>query len=100
MHLILHVLVPGVVAYVAFGDRWPRAWAIMVATMIVDVDHVLADPVYDPGRCSIGFHPLHSFPAIAAYVLAAVLPKTRLVGVGLSLHMLLDQLDCMAMHGA
>ncbi len=99
MHLILHVLLPGAVAYAAFRNRWLRAWAIMVATMLVDLDHVLADPIYDPGRCSIGFHPLHSFPAIAAYVVAAIAPATRLVGVGLVLHMALDQLDCMTMAG-
>jgi hypothetical protein len=99
MHLILHVLLPGAVAYAAFRTRWLRAWAVMVATMLVDLDHVLADPIYDPGRCSIGFHPLHSFAAIAAYVVAAIAPATRLVGVGLVLHMALDQLDCMTMVG-
>lgn len=99
MHLILHVLLPGAVAYAAFRTRWLRAWAVMVATMLVDLDHVLADPIYDPGRCSIGFRPLHSFAAIAAYVVAAIAPATRLVGVGLVLHMALDQLDCMTMVG-
>ena len=66
----------------------------MVATMIVDLDHLLADPIYDPERCSIGFHPLHTTPAIAVYVLLAAWPKTRLVGVGLLIHMALDLGDC------
>ncbi len=66
----------------------------MVATLAVDVDHLLATPVYDPDRCSIGFHPLHTAPAILLYLALAAVPRTRVVGVGLVLHMVLDALDC------
>ena len=62
--------------------------------MVVDLDHLLADPIYDPDRCSMGFHPLHTAPAVAVYVLLAAWPKTRLVGVGLLIHMALDWVDC------
>jgi len=96
-HLVLHVAVPGVVAWGFFRDRWRWAWFVMVATMLVDLDHLLADPIYDPGRCSIGFHPLHTAPAIAVYVALAVWPRTRLVGLGLVIHMALDGLDCLLM---
>jgi hypothetical protein len=95
LHLLLHVVVPGVVAWVFFRDRWRLAWFVMVATMLVDLDHLLADPIYDPGRCSIGYHPLHTAPAIAVFAVLAVLPWTRLVGVGLLIHMALDGLDCL-----
>jgi hypothetical protein len=96
-HLVLHVVVPGAVAWLFFRERWKKAWLIMVATMLVDLDHLLADPIYDPGRCSIGFHPLHAWPAIGAYVLLTIPPKTRLVGLGLVIHMALDGLDCLMM---
>lgn len=66
----------------------------MVATMAVDLDHLLAVPVYDPNRCSIGFHPLHSYYAIGVYVILLFFPKTRLVGIGLVIHMILDYIDC------
>ena len=69
----------------------------MVATMAVDLDHLLATPVFDPNRCSIGFHPLHTWPAMAVFLVLAVLPKTRLVGLGLAIHMVLDGLDCLWM---
>jgi hypothetical protein len=62
---------------------------------VVDVDHVLADPVYDPGRCGIGFHPLHSPVAIGTYAVATAIPKLRLIGLGLLIHMGLDALDCL-----
>jgi hypothetical protein len=63
--------------------------------MLVDLDHLLADPVYDPGRCSIGFHPLHTWPAIAVYAAMTIPRPTRLVGLGLIIHMALDGLDCL-----
>ena len=66
-HLALHVAAPGVVAALAFRPRWRAAWGLMLAMMVVDVDHLLADPIYDPDRCSIGFHPFHSWPAIGVY---------------------------------
>jgi hypothetical protein len=95
LHLLLHLVVPGLVAWLAFRPGWPRAWAVMLATMLVDLDHLLAVPVYDPARCSIGFHPLHTPPAVALYAALALARPTRLVGVGLLVHMALDGLDCL-----
>ncbi len=92
--MALHAIVPGLVARYKFLEQWKRAWLIMVSTMIVDLDHLLADPVYDPNRCGIGFHPLHSYLAIVIYAVMAVIPKTRLVGLGLLIHMALDGIDC------
>ena len=97
LHLILHVLVPGAVARLAFADRWRRAWLIMLLTMVVDLDHLLATPIYDPDRCGIGFHPLHSYVAIGVYCVLALIPAARVVGVGLLIHMLLDGIDCVFM---
>jgi len=67
---------------------------IMMSTMLVDVDHLLANPIYDPMRCSIGFHPLHRLAPIGIYGLLCLLPKTRLIGLGLCAHMALDSIDC------
>lgn len=94
IHLLLHLLVPGAVAWLFWRRQWRRAWAVMLATMLVDLDHLLAEPIYDPGRCSIGFHPLHTAPAVAIYGVMAAWHRTRLIGVGLLLHMALDLLDC------
>jgi len=66
---------------------------MFVATMLVDADHLLASPIFDPNRYSIGFHPLHSYTAIGAYMVMALFPKTRLIAVGLLMHMATDFLD-------
>jgi len=97
LHLVLHAVVPAIVAVAWYRDSALRAWLIMMSTMLVDLDHLLADPVYDPGRCSIGFHPLHRYPVIAAYSLLLVSPRLRLVGIGLMIHMGLDGVDCVWM---
>jgi hypothetical protein len=111
VHIALHFIVPVVIALAFYRDNWRKAALIMVATMVVDADHLLANPIYDPDRCSIGFHPLHSVPMIALYLAVFLLPLVlgrkadgrglkpaawvlHLVGLGLLLHMALDWLDC------
>lgn len=97
VHIMLHILVPGLVARLAFAKHWRRAWMIMLLTMVIDLDHLLAVPLYDPNRCSIGFHPLHSVYAIGVYCLLSILPASRIVGIGLLIHMVLDGIDCVLM---
>ncbi len=97
IHLLLHLALPAAVAKLAYPHRFLKAWLIMSATMLVDLDHLLADPVYAPDRCSIGYHPLHQYPMFALYALAVIWPRTRLIGIGLLIHMFLDGTDCVWM---
>ncbi|WP_343810340.1 DUF6122 family protein [Cocleimonas flava] len=92
--MALHFIVPAIVTLLFFRSNWKMAYAIMMMTMIVDVDHLLATPIYDATRCSIGFHPLHRMLPIVVYIGMCFIPKTRLIGVGLVIHMALDSLDC------
>lgn len=95
IHIVLHLLIPAIVSGLIYRAHFLRSWLIMISTMVVDLDHLLAVPIYDPDRCSIGFHPLHSYWAIGLYFLMSIWPKTRLVGIGLLVHMALDFLDCL-----
>lgn len=95
-HIILHFVVPAVVAFQLYKKIAIKAWLIMIATMVVDLDHLLAVPIYDPDRCSIGFHPLHSYVAIGIYFAMLFVPKGRLIAIGLIIHMALDYIDCFA----
>ena len=100
IHLALHVLLPLAVAATFFRSRWRSAFLWMMAGMVIDLDHLLATPIYDPLRCSIGFHPLHRLPAIALYLVLLAFPKTRLLGIGLVIHIALDAMDCRINTGA
>lgn len=111
VHIALHFLVPWLIAMVMDRDRRLRTWLVLVATMAVDVDHLMADPIYDPSRCSIEFHPLHTVPMIAVYALMFAVPLVMkrvgamrdtpaarvvfLIGLGLVVHMMLDGIDCL-----
>ncbi|CAL65291.1 DUF6122 family protein [Christiangramia forsetii] len=97
VHYSLHFLVIGIIAYFYDRKNWLKYWLILAATMFVDLDHLLADPVFDPERCGIGFHPLHSELAITAYVLGMIFIKQkiiRLISIGLFFHMFTDFIDC------
>ncbi len=98
LHVALHFIVPGLIAYGFFpkGESG-RIFFILIATILVDLDHLVADPVYDPFRCSIGFHPLHQFIPIGFYGLMLLYHRVRLIGLGLLTHMLLDLGDCVSM---
>ncbi|WP_265132112.1 DUF6122 family protein [Chryseobacterium oranimense] len=93
-HYFLHLVFPVFIALVFFRDNWKKAYCILLATMLVDLDHIFANPVFDPSRNSIGFHILHSYYAIAVYFLLLFFKENiRIVAVGLLFHMLTDFLD-------
>ena len=75
------------------------AFLVMAATMLVDLDHLLANPIYDPTRCSIGFHPMHKLLPIGFYAVLCFVPKLRYLGIGLVIHMALDVIDCQMTNG-
>jgi hypothetical protein len=97
IHLLLHAFVPLSIALVWHREHWWRAWLWLLAGWLIDIDHLLADPIYAPARCSIGFHPLHTAPATFAYALLCLPRRTRLLGTGLLVHIGLDAIDCFLM---
>lgn len=97
VHYGLHFIFPGLIAYIFFKNQWKKAWLIMIATTLVDLDHLLATPIFEASRCSIGFHPLHSYPAIGLYWVLVFIPQVRIIAIGLLFHMLTDYQDCLWM---
>jgi len=81
-HYGCHFLLPLVVALLFFKTKWKYAYLIMIGGMLIDLDHLLATPIFDPNRCSIGFHPLHSSFAMLFYFFLCFPKKSRLVGLG------------------
>jgi len=111
IHILLHFIVPIFISFLFFKSEWKSSSLWMISTMIVDLDHLLADPIYDPNRCSINFHPLHSYEVIAVYatifIITGVLRYRKpsetdkgfiqillLISLGLLIHMWLDWADC------
>lgn len=94
LHYSLHLLFPGLIAFVFFREKWNQIYLIFLATMLVDLDHLLVNPVFDPNRCGINFHPLHSYYAIGVYFLFLITKKTRIIAIGLLFHMVIDWQDC------
>ena len=95
IHYGLHLVFPLFIAYHFFQKEWKKTYAILWATMLIDVDHVLAHPIFDPNRCSINFHPLHTFYAGAIYFSLLFFRKTKIWGIGLVLHLITDAIDCL-----
>lgn len=97
IHYGLHFLFPLLIAWLFYKQQLWITWFVFLLGMLIDADHLLANPLFDACRCSINYHPLHSYPAIAVYVLMLWPARTRLIALGLLMHILADVVDCMMM---
>ncbi|WP_299012355.1 DUF6122 family protein [uncultured Polaribacter sp.] len=95
IHYSLHFIAPLGIALLFYKKKWRVAYLIFLASMLVDADHLLANPIFVEDRCSINFHPLHSYLAIAFYFLGLFFNKTRIICFALLFHMFTDYLDCL-----
>lgn len=95
VHYSFHFIIPLLIAFFFFKQKWKLVYFILVATMVIDLDHLLANPIYDSTRCSINFHPLHTYYAIGFYFLILIPKKTRIISIGLLTHIIADSIDCL-----
>lgn len=99
IHYFLHFGFPFIIAFIFFRKDWKKVSIILIATMLVDLDHLVATPMFQANRCSIGFHILHSYYAMAVYVVLLFLRRPfNIIGIGLLFHMLTDFIDCLMMY--
>ncbi|HEY9185108.1 MAG TPA: DUF6122 family protein [Salegentibacter sp.] len=97
-HYFLHFIAIGAIAWFYDKENWKKNWLILLATMAVDLDHIIATPLFDPMRCGIGYHPLHSAIPILGYLTGTIFIKhktIRLIFIGLLFHMITDFIDCL-----
>ncbi|MDX1363087.1 MAG: DUF6122 family protein [Arenibacter latericius] len=97
MHYGIHFLVPILVGLLFYKEYKWKAIIILLAGIIIDIDHLWANPIFDPNRCSINFHPLHTYWAIAIYCLMLIPKKTRIFGLAFVIHIIADITDCLLM---
>ncbi len=96
VHYGCHLIVPFLIGKIFWKEHWLNASYLMVATMVIDLDHLFADPIFDPNRCSLGFHPLHTIWATLVYAALLLIPswKWRAIAVGCLWHLATDGIDC------
>ncbi len=95
LHYGIHFLVPILIAYLFYRKDFFKATLILLAGISIDIDHLLATPMFDSTRCSISFHPLHSYLAISGYLILFLIKKTRIWGLAFLIHILADFVDCL-----
>lgn len=101
IHYFLHFGFPLFIAYGFFRKEWKKVYLILMATMLVDLDHLVAHPIFQGNRCSINFHPLHSYYAIMVYLLLLFFRRPfNIIGIGLIFHMVTDFIDCLMMYSS
>ena len=95
VHYFMHFVFPGFLAFFLWRKNWRFTYLLFLTTMLVDLDHIVANPLFDPQRNSIGYHPLHTYPMIVLYFLGAIFLKGnwRIIAIGLLLHMFTDFQD-------
>lgn len=96
LHYGGHWLFPFAIALVIWRDNWPKAGLVIASANLIDLDHLFASPIFDPDRCSIGFHLLHGWEAALAYAAMLLIPKwwARAFGLGALWHLIVDYGDC------
>jgi hypothetical protein len=94
IHYGFHFLLPLLISMLFFKKKWKIVYLIFLCSMLVDLDHLLANPIFQKNRCSINFHPLHSYFAIGIYFTGLLFKKTRIIALALLFHMLTDFIDC------
>jgi Family of unknown function (DUF6122) len=98
IHYGLHFIYPIFVAYYFYKHQWPKVVLLLWATMCIDLDHLLVQPIFDAHRCSVGFHLFHNYWMIPVYIFMLFLPKNwSIIGLGLCMHIITDSIDCMLM---
>ncbi|PIE50623.1 MAG: hypothetical protein CSA38_02320 [Flavobacteriales bacterium] len=96
IHYFLHFGIPLIFALIFYRKKWKKAYFILLLTMLIDLDHLMANPIFEANRCSINYHPLHTYYAGCIYLLLIFFKNPfRLIGIGLLWHLLTDLIDCM-----
>lgn len=64
---------------------------------LIDLDHLLSSPIYDPTRCSINNHILHSWYIFPVWIIGLFFRNkfVRYFCLGVILHLFLDFIDCL-----
>ncbi len=74
--------------------NWKNVCVQLLLASLIDLDHLSANPIYDPARCSINFHLLHSWYVWPVYVAGLFSKKYKYFFAAIIVHLILDYFDC------
>lgn len=96
LHYGGHWIAPFAIALMLWRNQWKAAGLVIASANLIDLDHLLVTPIFDPERCSIGFHLLHGWEAALAYLALWAVPRwwVRAMGIGGLWHLVVDYGDC------
>jgi hypothetical protein len=99
IHIASNLIIVGIIylfsKYIIKKDfNWKFASVLLISSNFIDVDHFLATPIFDAARCSINFHPLHSWYMFPIYLIGLFIKKYSFLFIGIFMHLLLDYVDC------
>ena len=97
-NLAIHLIADVILIAAVWGKKDAKEGAILAwqvfASNLIDLDHFLAEPIYDPARCGINFHPLHSWYMFPIYAIGSIYGRYKYFFWGVILHIILDTMDC------
>jgi hypothetical protein len=95
IHYGFHFLVPLLFAFLLNKKHYKKTYLILLCTMLIDIDHILASPVFLANRCSIGYHFFHTVYFFPIYIALLFCKNNwRIIGIGLCWHIITDFVDC------
>ncbi|MFI2742374.1 DUF6122 family protein [Zhouia sp. PK063] len=97
IHYGIHFIGPVIIAALFYRNNFWKSLLILEAGILIDIDHLWANPIFDPNRCSINFHLFHQYYFIIFYIALLFYKPTRIFGIALLVHILADITDCLLM---
>ena len=102
-NLIIHLLSNVLLIYAIYSyDKYIKkrrtdlkfVSLLVLSSNLIDLDHLLADSIYDPARCSTNFHLLHTWFVFPFYIIGSFFGKYKYFFWGIGIHLILDFFDC------
>ena len=95
IHIISGVILSFIINYFDKKRNFKEILILIISSNFIDLDHLLANPIYDQYRCSINFHPLHNLYMLPLYIIGIFWKKYSYFFIGIMLHLMLDWADCL-----
>lgn len=99
LHYSNHFIIPFVVLWLFYNKkRAIRLYPYALISMCIDLDHLWANPIFDPNRCSVGFHSFHQWwIIIPVWIILLRTQNMHVLGWALLWHLCTDWIDCQLM---